>query len=485
MALPPEAAEALDDSTSPERLAEIARTHPVLQPLIAANPACPEDTRRWILAHSDTAAAMHQASIAQGDGAPREERTTGGERSPQEDLGADVPTEALPALSEPTEAMPVVPAEHGNAQPPIDAGAPRVWPGSAADAPGPSAQSSATGADAPTEVFSPLAPEGERRGGSSAAPHRPAFPRDVDQTPQTAPAPPSFESATAAPPLDLPRVTGYLDALGAGQDAAGIRPAPGAGAGSPLPQRGGGTAGGYGSPAPFGSAAGYGSPAGPASRQGVPAAFASPSPAVFGSPDPAPAGGRGPGSPGGADPTPEREPGRSRGMWLGIFGCLGLVILLVIGALVAYSFLRGSGDSSSSTRPTGTTESASAASGRASGDLVSPAPDDAETLDAITAPSGNIHCRLSENSVQCSAASHAVEGTGGTCAADQPLAITVGDGEAEVECGASVEGGTKLGYRRTAVQGDMACRSESTGMTCWNQRTGHGFQLSKSRRTTF
>ena len=46
----PEAAEAADPSTSPERLGDIADAYQELHPILVLNPACPDDLRQWIRA---------------------------------------------------------------------------------------------------------------------------------------------------------------------------------------------------------------------------------------------------------------------------------------------------------------------------------------------------------------------------------------------------------------------------------------------------
>jgi len=46
----PEAVEAADPSTSPERLGDIADVYQELHPILVLNPACPDDLRQWIRA---------------------------------------------------------------------------------------------------------------------------------------------------------------------------------------------------------------------------------------------------------------------------------------------------------------------------------------------------------------------------------------------------------------------------------------------------
>lgn len=44
----PEATEAADPSTSPERLGNIADLYPELHPVLVLNPSCPKDLREWM-----------------------------------------------------------------------------------------------------------------------------------------------------------------------------------------------------------------------------------------------------------------------------------------------------------------------------------------------------------------------------------------------------------------------------------------------------
>ena len=42
-----------------------------------------------------------------------------------------------------------------------------------------------------------------------------------------------------------------------------------------------------------------------------------------------------------------------------------------------------------------------------------------------------------------------------------------------------------LGYGKTAVQGDIACASAKTGLTCWDIKTKHGFWVSSEGYATW
>ena len=43
----------------------------------------------------------------------------------------------------------------------------------------------------------------------------------------------------------------------------------------------------------------------------------------------------------------------------------------------------------------------------------------------------------------------------------------------------------QLAYGETNVIGDLACLSQESGMTCWNQVTGHGFTVSRAAYALF
>jgi hypothetical protein len=118
-------------------------------------------------------------------------------------------------------------------------------------------------------------------------------------------------------------------------------------------------------------------------------------------------------------------------------------------------------------------------------DYESPAPEDATTATAVTSPSGNIRCSLGENSVGCTLKENSFGDSQQTCSGS--FSIKVSDGNPALACGTNYGGGspTELGYKKVAVRGEMACSSASTGMTCWNQRTGHGFTVSREEYQSF
>ncbi|SLM95909.1 hypothetical protein [Brachybacterium nesterenkovii] len=559
MPLPPEAVEALDDATAPERLAELAERFPQLQSLVVANAACPPETRERILASNPAAAEVYAAAqkdagagtdagAGGGDAAPSAGEASAGpaptgaeadeppapswgtpppppadaDPAPTDDasegrapdhaasdpaatgeddawsilapvLGdrdedtatdpmdpvADESTQAMAPLApddEPTRAIAAVgpdgsPRSEPDDEPTravaaVDDDATRIAPVEAAPR---STVGMAADADAPTEVFAPVDAPIAGSSASAVAPEPDTTPADV-------------------PPL--PRVTGYLDSIPTA--AADDEPVEAYGTiASPT---------GYGTtPSP----AGYGTPAAAApaaaapmaASTGFPAAASpagystAPSPAGYGTPAPAP----GLAEMGTADTGSSH---RGRGGLMIAIGCLVAAFLLALAVLGGGLLLSRddtpqadpSASASESAAPEETSsgsESASPSTTSASTQaLVKPAPADAQELTQIQSPSDNIVCTLENGTVGCTVIEYTPSGE--SCPAGQSYTIAVADGAPALDCGSPrPAGGTKLEYGSSAVQGDMACTSAKSGMTCWNQRTGHGFTLSKKQQTTF
>lgn len=485
MALSPEAVEALDDATSSARLAEIARTRPALRSLVLTNAACPPDLRAGILAQNpelaqiaadepaDTADTLRESGLAQDDSS-----------APAEDAVPAQPESGVEALSGP---------EGLGREDTQD-----VWgsgPGQADDAP-------AQSAEPPTDpTAAPLGATAD----PGAAPTGPS-------TPVTAPAfGPSASSAADGP--ELPRVTGYLS----GSAAA---PAPGAPAGAQvswdqtqvLPAQGGFQ------PVAAPSAA-AGQPLAPQPSAGQPpygqasAGRAQGAQPPYGQPPAGPAQG--------AQPSPYGQPPQGQGVVgpppgsdddgssgcgpkaIGI-GCLILALLLIGVVVLGFVLLRDDSGTEKSAAPAtsaASTEapsespsaSATSSSPSTSVSLVSPAPSDAGSMTSINSKTGNITCELTESSVGCSIKDRTYAKNGDQDCSSENYSIQVADGEPELACGSdfgspSPEGtpsGDKLPYGESTAVGVMACTDRQTGMTCWNQQTGHGFTLSKESAQTF
>ncbi|WP_150108387.1 hypothetical protein [Brachybacterium muris] len=189
----------------------------------------------------------------------------------------------------------------------------------------------------------------------------------------------------------------------------------------------------------------------------------------------------------------EDSPNRTRNL-LACGGCLLLALLLAAGLFLGYQWITpDEGSYKHPETPTAEQSEAPAEEEQPTegepAEEVSPAPEGAQELSALVSPSGNIHCTLSGDDVSCSLEEHFLENnTGGECTEDAPFAVRVGaEGEPQLDCGQSVASGdaTELAYGASAKNGNVACTSESSGMTCWNTRTGKGFTVAKDTYETF
>lgn len=196
---------------------------------------------------------------------------------------------------------------------------------------------------------------------------------------------------------------------------------------------------------------------------------------------------------GSAAPPDEDYPNRPRNL-LACGGCLLLALLLAAGLFLGYQWITpDEGSYKHPETPTAEQTEAPAEEEQPSeeepAEEVSPAPEGAQELSALVSPSGNIHCTLSGDDVSCSLEEHFLENnTGGECTEDAPFAVRVGaEGEPQLDCGQSVASGdaTELAYGESAKNGNVACTSDSSGMTCWNTRTGKGFTVAKDTYETF
>ncbi len=108
-----------------------------------------------------------------------------------------------------------------------------------------------------------------------------------------------------------------------------------------------------------------------------------------------------------------------------------------------------------------------------------PAPSDAQKVGGFTAPSGNISCDLSGDTVSCEIAEQNYAAGGYQDCGDQAVTIVGTADGAALGCGASVSGGGTLAYGASAVSGNVACQSTQDGVSCWNVMTGKGFALAR------
>lgn len=469
--------EARDPRTAPERLLELTQSHPELHDAIVTNPSCPEAARSWILATNPSAkqAFEQSAGSAPEAGSPSAPAADAAPAAEPE-TGSETETDAAPAAEPDTSLAPLTAAPEASV--PLDAGP-------------------------PTEPHEPVpASSGVRINEGSGVV---ALPPGAGR-PSPDPAPtrsPAADADAAADPGDAPEVDAWTVVRPSADPASPAQPGPStaaaAGAAAPAPEpdtapmtapptptaafpavagaaaggavAGGAAAGGYSGSAP---SAGASAPAAPAPG---PAAAAPAGPIPWGT--------------SGQNPPPSDGDGRSRRrVWWACGGCLLLALILaIVGLLAGRAWLSDGEDTYSRDSTTSASaepsEQESSAAEEPSADPVSPAPDSAQELDAVASPTGNITCSLEGDSVGCSVAEHRYGDDIEGCA-DGPFSIVVAGEDAAPDCSQEFGSGAQtLAYGESAVNGDVACTSESSGMTCWNVMTGKGFTVSRSSYDTF
>ena len=118
--------------------------------------------------------------------------------------------------------------------------------------------------------------------------------------------------------------------------------------------------------------------------------------------------------------------------------------------------------------------------------LLTPAPA-AAAATFFQSPSQNIGCVIERSSgVRCDIRQRSWRPPPrpDSCPVDWASGVTVGrSGRAMFTCaGDTVLGmGSALAYGRSITRGRFRCTSRRTGMRCRNQRSGHGFRLSRAR----
>lgn len=107
-----------------------------------------------------------------------------------------------------------------------------------------------------------------------------------------------------------------------------------------------------------------------------------------------------------------------------------------------------------------------------------PAPPDAAQSSNFHMPSDNINCQLGDSDVRCTI----FEKSFGDCG-NEPLTIILTDDEAHQTCSSSKAvlsgAGGVLVYDTTTTAGNYACTSSTSGVKCWDMRTGRGFFLAR------
>ncbi|MCH8570078.1 hypothetical protein LSI54_01670 [Nesterenkonia sp. AY15] len=111
-------------------------------------------------------------------------------------------------------------------------------------------------------------------------------------------------------------------------------------------------------------------------------------------------------------------------------------------------------------------------------------PAQGQQLSSFVSPDGNVLCELSDT-LRCRVLQHSFTAPEG-CTEGVTYAIRV-DRTAEPDCENPVaqQGQPVLGYGQTASNEFFACTSFQSQMSCWNQLTGEGINLSASRNWTY
>lgn len=180
-------------------------------------------------------------------------------------------------------------------------------------------------------------------------------------------------------------------------------------------------------------------------------------------------------------PPPPDKPEFGPGL---IMVVVGVVILVAFVGLKAFSPVAGSnrGDEGEGTVQTDVT-------GTSQTERVRPAPDSAISAQLIQSPSLNISCEISSTSASCSILERNYAEAGLPDCPDRLFSIVV-EQETSLACGSEYLGSvgdsvTTLEYGMTVANDTVACESDTTGMTCWNQWTGHGFKISRASNVIF
>ena len=106
-------------------------------------------------------------------------------------------------------------------------------------------------------------------------------------------------------------------------------------------------------------------------------------------------------------------------------------------------------------------------------------------LTSFVAPSGNVVCEIGED-LHCQVLSHSFEAPEG-CEEGSTFRIRVSESP-QPDCEnpvAPAEQAQVLQYGETASNGFFACTSFRSQMSCWNQLTGEGFNLSSTRNSFY
>ncbi|MDO9380283.1 MAG: hypothetical protein Q7T56_15655 [Nocardioidaceae bacterium] len=116
-------------------------------------------------------------------------------------------------------------------------------------------------------------------------------------------------------------------------------------------------------------------------------------------------------------------------------------------------------------------------------------PDIVGAIASFTTPTGNIGCYIGAQGARCDIRDRTFEPPPEppSCGLSWGSSLEVGAEEAGFACvGDTVMGSdTILKYGNSTLVGSYGCTSATTGVTCVNRSTGHGFSLSRAAARTF
>ncbi|QRV02307.1 hypothetical protein JTE88_00650 [Arcanobacterium phocisimile] len=117
---------------------------------------------------------------------------------------------------------------------------------------------------------------------------------------------------------------------------------------------------------------------------------------------------------------------------------------------------------------------------------VRPAPDDAQIpTGRFTTGLRNIHCSMESDGTSCTINNYQWAAPEGCSGKPATLRIDPSMDEPKGGCLTAIVGETEYPYGTTLANNGYACTVESTGVTCWSEFTGHGFELSRERLNQF
>ncbi|SPT52946.1 Uncharacterised protein [Actinomyces bovis] len=125
-----------------------------------------------------------------------------------------------------------------------------------------------------------------------------------------------------------------------------------------------------------------------------------------------------------------------------------------------------------------------------SGRKVRPAPDNAYHAALFDTPTQNISCELSDYAASCSIAERSYAQSGQPDCAGRLFSISVGNESPALVCEQSFLGSPgqfvqRVSANQFAASKNYACLVENSGVSCWNQWTGHGFKIAREGYETF